>query len=348
MNIDPSLKTLISLAFDGVLALTILLLWNKPFKIPPALTLASMFQRVARLIRMMLYLALILFILLELILKLFHHSIKSLHRQVLLNMCEAHFHWPIIFSQGSWLCNWPWSFISGAHLDFQAMGNRLPPRLLRACHFDHLSYRSSSAMPSSHAPPLVDKKAGLRKILLKKRNALKQLQRKTATEEAAHHLMTLIKQHSHAHTIAGYMPIHSEISPLAVMKELYKEGKTLAVPVIKEKNAPLIWAKWSPKMEMVEGAFKAHIPRHYEAVTPDVLIVPLVGFDDNCHRLGYGGGFYDRSIEELSRGRGITTIGLAFEVQRCAEIPIEPTDQTLDYIVTERGVEKSLIVKKFS
>jgi 5-formyltetrahydrofolate cyclo-ligase len=89
---------------------------------------------------------------------------------------------------------------------------------------------------------------------------------------------------------------------------------------------------------MVEGAFKALIPEGGAELVPSVLIVPLVAFDRRGFRLGYGGGFYDRTLEGL-RARGpVTAIGFGFAAQEMAEVPIEPTDQRLDLIVTERSV----------
>lgn len=89
---------------------------------------------------------------------------------------------------------------------------------------------------------------------------------------------------------------------------------------------------------MVPGAFGALIPEGGEAVDPDVLIVPLLAFDRHGFRLGYGGGFYDRTLEGLRARKSILAIGFAYESQEMDEVPIEPTDQPLDLIVTEREV----------
>ncbi len=89
---------------------------------------------------------------------------------------------------------------------------------------------------------------------------------------------------------------------------------------------------------MVEGAFKALVPEEGAWVEPQVLIVPLLAFDARGYRLGYGGGFYDRTLEGLRARRPVLAVGLAFAAQEVAAVPVEPTDQRLDAVVTETGV----------
>lgn len=88
------------------------------------------------------------------------------------------------------------------------------------------------------------------------------------------------------------------------------------------------------------GAFGAGIPADDLAEVPDILIVPLAAFDGRGYRLGYGGGFYDRTLEGLRAGGPVTAIGFAFDVQEDADLPTEPTDQPLDLIVTETGIRR--------
>jgi 5-formyltetrahydrofolate cyclo-ligase len=138
--------------------------------------------------------------------------------------------------------------------------------------------------------------------------------------------------------LAGYMPMRSEIDCLPAMRDHAASGGRVCVPVIPGPGLPLRFHEWTPGARMVEGAFKALIPEGGAELVPSVLIVPLVAFDRRGFRLGYGGGFYDRTLEGL-RARGpVTAIGFAFAAQEMAEVPIEPTDQRLDLIVTERSV----------
>ena len=135
--------------------------------------------------------------------------------------------------------------------------------------------------------------------------------------------------------LAGYMPMRTEIDPLPAMAA--HQGP-VCVPVIPGPDMPLRFREWTPGCAMVPGDFGALIPAEGAWLEPEVLIVPLLSFDRRGFRLGYGGGFYDRTLERL-RARGTTlALGFAFAAQEVAEVPIEPTDQPLDAILTETGV----------
>lgn len=135
--------------------------------------------------------------------------------------------------------------------------------------------------------------------------------------------------------LAGYMPIRTEVSPVPVMAAW--DGP-VGVPVIRGEDQPLDFHIWTAHEPMVDGPFGAMVPASARPMRPDVVIVPLVAFDGTGLRLGYGGGFYDRTLERL-RAEGPTfAIGLAYAAQECPELPRERTDQRLDGIVTENGV----------
>lgn len=137
--------------------------------------------------------------------------------------------------------------------------------------------------------------------------------------------------------LSGYMAIRTEIDPLPAMEEAAAHGP-VGIPVIIAAGQPLRFARWEPGMELVSGAFGAMIPAEPEFFEPELLIVPLVAFSRGGGRLGYGGGFYDRTLEMLRAKRPTLAIGFAFEGQEMADLPLEPTDQPLDMIVTESGV----------
>ncbi len=134
--------------------------------------------------------------------------------------------------------------------------------------------------------------------------------------------------------LSSYMPMRTEIDPLAAMAA--HEGP-VGVPVILGKGQPLRFREWSPGCVMVPGEFGALIPADGAWIDPDVLIVPLLSFDRRGYRLGYGGGFYDRTLEGLRARRPRLAVGFAFAAQEVAEVPTEPTDQRLDAILTEAG-----------
>lgn len=136
---------------------------------------------------------------------------------------------------------------------------------------------------------------------------------------------------------AGYMPMRSEIDPLAAMAEAAAHGP-VGVPVIIDKGQPLKFRTWTPECALIAGQFGALIPEEGEWMIPEILIVPLVAFDRKGGRLGYGGGFYDRTLEQLRCKKPTLAIGFAYDAQEAPTLPIEPTDQPLDLIVTQTGV----------
>ncbi|GGX50622.1 5-formyltetrahydrofolate cyclo-ligase [Tateyamaria omphalii] len=137
--------------------------------------------------------------------------------------------------------------------------------------------------------------------------------------------------------LAGYMPIRSEIDPLPVMAEASAHGH-VAVPVIRGAGLPLVFSQWTPGCAMTDGPFGAQVPATEELIEPEIVIVPLVAFTRLGGRLGYGGGFYDRTLEGLRAQRATLAIGFAYGAQEMAELPLEPTDQTLNMIVTDTEV----------
>ncbi|SEN32196.1 5-formyltetrahydrofolate cyclo-ligase [Roseovarius tolerans] len=137
--------------------------------------------------------------------------------------------------------------------------------------------------------------------------------------------------------LAAYMPIRSEIDPLPAMAEAAAHGP-VAVPVIAGAGLPLDFSLWEPGCALREGPFGAMVPEVDRFIEPEILIVPLVAFDRAGGRLGYGGGFYDRTLELLRNRRPTLAIGFAYAAQEAETLPLEPTDQPLDMLVTETEV----------
>jgi len=136
--------------------------------------------------------------------------------------------------------------------------------------------------------------------------------------------------------LAGYMPMRTEIDPLPAMSA--HQGP-VGVPVIMAQHTPLQFRLWRPNTVMVAGEFGALIPANGDWIEPAVLIVPLLAFDARGYRLGYGGGYYDRTLAGL-RARGkITAVGFAFAAQELGAVPVDGFDQRLDAVVTERDVQ---------
>ena len=137
--------------------------------------------------------------------------------------------------------------------------------------------------------------------------------------------------------LVGYMPMRTEIDPLAAMAEASAHGP-VGVPVIRGAGQPLVFSLWEPDCALIEGPFGARIPAEERLMEPEIVILPLVAFTRAGDRLGYGGGFYDRTLEGLRSRRAIMAIGFAFAGQEAEDLPTEPTDQRLDLIVTETGI----------
>ena len=181
---------------------------------------------------------------------------------------------------------------------------------------------------------VMESKDRARRIALDRRRASKSA---AANATANDHLFDFIKEKPSETIVSGYMAIRTEIDPLPALTRLSAAGFRLCMPVIQGRGLPLLFREWTPDSQMIEGDFGALIPRGGDYLVPNLLIVPLLAFDDNGQRMGYGGGFYDRSLE-LIRSKGpITAAGFAFEGQRSDPLPCEPTDQPLDLVVTEKG-----------
>lgn len=137
--------------------------------------------------------------------------------------------------------------------------------------------------------------------------------------------------------LAGYLPMRTEIDPVPALAEAAAHG-TVGMPVIVARDAPLMFRVWTPGCATVPGPFGAPIPAMGDWMVPEILVVPLVAFDRRGGRLGYGGGFYDRTLQVLRAQGPVLAIGFAFAAQEVDALPLEPTDQPLDMIVTEDGV----------
>ena len=137
--------------------------------------------------------------------------------------------------------------------------------------------------------------------------------------------------------LAGYAAMRTEIDPRPALEEAAAYGP-VGLPVIEAPATPLRFRLWTPDSTMVKGTFGAPVPEAGDWMIPQILIVPLVAFDRRGGRLGYGGGFYDRTLAIL-RSRGpVLAIGFAYAAQEADPLPQEATDQPLDLVVTETEI----------
>ncbi|MFN4143898.1 5-formyltetrahydrofolate cyclo-ligase [Aestuariivirga sp.] len=137
--------------------------------------------------------------------------------------------------------------------------------------------------------------------------------------------------------VSGFIPYKSEITTLPLLERLGREGWVTSLPVVVAADAPLVFRAWKPGDELLPGMWDIPIP-HASApeVLPDVLLVPMLAFDRQGYRLGYGGGFYDRTLEKLRKLKKIVAVGVAYHAQMVEEVPRGPFDAPLDFVMTER------------
>lgn len=139
-------------------------------------------------------------------------------------------------------------------------------------------------------------------------------------------------------TVSGFKPFADEIDVLPLMARLAGEGWRTALPVVAGRNKPLVFRAWAPGEPTVAGIWSIPVPPDSAPeVRPDVLLVPMLAFDRSGFRLGYGGGFYDRTLAALRAVKPIVAVGVAFAGQEMAEVPREAHDEPLDWILTEHG-----------
>ena len=137
--------------------------------------------------------------------------------------------------------------------------------------------------------------------------------------------------------IGGYYPYNYEIDDLEILDLLEKKKFNISLPII-NKNNQMNFFKWSNNYPLKINKFGIPEPESSRIFYPDILLVPLVGYDDNLNRLGYGGGFYDRYIEKIEKIKKVIKIGIAFSFQKIKSVPTNHHDKKLDFIITEKEI----------
>ena len=150
---------------------------------------------------------------------------------------------------------------------------------------------------------------------------------------------SFLKTKTNLKNLGGYYSSNYEIDDLEILDFLEKKNYKISLPIIK-KNNQMNFFKWSKNDPLKINKYGIPEPVSSKIFYPDILLVPLVGYDDNLNRLGYGGGFYDRYIEKIEKIKKIIKIGLAFSCQKIKSVPINQHDKKLDFIITEKGILK--------
>jgi len=139
-------------------------------------------------------------------------------------------------------------------------------------------------------------------------------------------------------TLGVYWPFRAEFDPRPLVEWAVGEGRTVALPVVVDKKGPLEYRAWRPGEALVDGVWNIPVPEKREVVIPAIVLAPLVGFDPACYRLGYGGGYFDRTLAALRPSP--IAVGVGFAAQELATIHPQHFDVPMDLIVTEAGVRR--------
>jgi 5-formyltetrahydrofolate cyclo-ligase len=142
-----------------------------------------------------------------------------------------------------------------------------------------------------------------------------------------------------AAVVGGYWPIGTELDVRPLLMALHARGHVCALPAA-VRSQPLIFHVWQPNDPLVAGVFGTLVPdSRTPIVVPDLMLVPLLAFDERGMRVGYGGGYIDRTIPDIRRRKPLLTVGIAYAAQQVAKVPTDAFDQRLDWVITENGAK---------
>jgi 5-formyltetrahydrofolate cyclo-ligase len=177
-------------------------------------------------------------------------------------------------------------------------------------------------------------KAALRAEALARRDALSAATRAAAAETIATRSFPL--RIERGMIVSGFSPMKSEINPVPLMRKLADAGARLALPAIAGRGKPLMMRAWNFGEPLASGQWGIREPTsEAPEVAPDIVIVPLAAFDRSGHRIGYGAGYYDMTINALRARKPVTAIGIAFAAQEIPRVPATEHDERLDLVLTE-------------
>ena len=180
------------------------------------------------------------------------------------------------------------------------------------------------------------------KIYLRNRSLLQRKKKYIKPEKFNFNLIfKLIKRHFYKKKIiiAGYYPSNYEVDILNFLKEASKKKFRIVLPVIKS-SSKMSFKSWIFKEPLYVNKFGMLEPKDTKkGIIPDLIMVPLVAFDERLNRIGYGKGYYDRSLQKINKTKKKTiSLGIAYSFQKCGSIPVSKHDFKLDYIFTEQGI----------
>jgi 5-formyltetrahydrofolate cyclo-ligase len=186
-------------------------------------------------------------------------------------------------------------------------------------------------------PELKAWRKATRETLIAARMAVSAEDRAQAAEVVAARIEPLVKA---GRTLSFYWPMKGELDLRPLAARLHAAGVRLALPVVVEKRQPMVFRPWFPGCAMMRGIWNIPQPATEETVVPDVTLAPVVGFTEDCYRLGYGGGYFDRTLAVISPRP--LAIGLGLELQRLETICPQPHDVRLDAVITEQTTRENI------
>jgi 5-formyltetrahydrofolate cyclo-ligase len=205
--------------------------------------------------------------------------------------------------------------------------------------FAALSFQTLIRKNPIHRPvPASELKASLRVEALAARRRVWEESGGSASEAIKAAGIQAIQAMRHIGVVSGYLPIRDELDPLPLLAVLHKRGFEIALPVIRPESK-LIFRAWQPGSPLERAQFGLQEPgEDCLEVRPDLLLVPLLGFDRQGNRLGYGAGYYDSTLRSLRLAGRVVAAGIGFDEQEFPDIPREPQDEPLDMILTPSRV----------
>ena len=175
-------------------------------------------------------------------------------------------------------------------------------------------------------------KSEIRKKILKIR---KQNSSKKLRIDFNYILKILKKKKIYSKTLGGYYPYNHEVDVIKILEKFEKKSYLVSLPKIK-KNSQMEFFHWTNKDPLEINKYGIPEPTSNKIKYPDILFTPLVAYDNNLNRIGYGGGFYDRYIKKIKKRKKVIVIGLAYSFQKVKKIPVNKYDVKLDFVVTEK------------
>ena len=175
-------------------------------------------------------------------------------------------------------------------------------------------------------------KSEIRKKILK----VRKLKASKKLEVSFKYILKILKKYKNVNkVVGGYYPYNHEINTIKILEKFSKQKYQISLPKIK-KNSQMNFFCWSINDPLSINKYGIPEPVSNKIIYPSILLVPLVAFDKNLNRLGYGGGFYDRYIRKIKKNKKIISIGLAYSFQKIKKVPINRYDIKLDYVVTDK------------